>query len=287
VLTRRPVTGYQRARATLKLSSMRGRTIALAGAMTALLLAFAAGARADGDPASDVLPGQDVFLPFPAPTPSVATPLKSAVASVYAKHRRIKVAIIANEGDLGAVPSLFGKPKAYAKFLGSEIATFYVGPLLVVMPSGFGIADFNRATPAADRILSPLDVDGSSPDDLTRAATDAVKKLAAANALTSKDVRAPIVYPQPASARRGKTARIGYTVLEDSEYAKETITLKRGRKLVARLHTRLRHVLYSKPTSATWRVPRSLARGKLRYCVVSTDGSGNRGIASCETLRVL
>jgi hypothetical protein len=269
-----------------KLSSMRGRTIALAGAVAAVLLAFAAGARADGDPASDVLPGQDVFLPFPAPTPSVATPLKSAVASVYAKHRRIKVAIIATAGDLGAVPSLFGKPKAYAKFLGSEIGTFYVGPLLVVMPSGFGIADFNRPTPAADRILSPLDVGGSSPDDLTRAATDAIKKLAAAKALASKDVRAPIVYPQPATAHRGKTARIAYTVLEDSEYARDTITLKRGRRVVATVHTKLRFVLYSKPTSATWRVPRSLPPVKLRYCVVSTDGSGNRGIASCETLRV-
>lgn len=250
------------------------------------LAVVVAGARADGDPASDVLPGQDVFTPYPNPDPADVSALKAAVAFVYAKHRRIKVAVIASAGDLGAVPELFGKPKAYAKFLGSEIGSFYVGPLLVVMPSGFGMADFNRQTPAEDRVLTGLAVGGSSADDLTRAATSAVKKLLAANALQSKDVRAPIVYPQPAAGRRGATARIAYTVLEDSEYAKDTITLKRGRKRVATLHTKLQLVLYSKPRVVSWRVPRSVRAGTLRYCVVSTDGSGNRSTPGCETLRI-
>jgi hypothetical protein len=265
---------------------MRGRRIALAALAAVLPLALSGVARADGDPASDVLPAQDVFTPFPAPDRALVATLKTTVAGVYRKHRRIKVAIVATAGDLGAVPELFGKPKAYAKFLSSEIASFYVGPLLVVMPAGYGMADFTRPTAAADRVLASLGDAGSSADDLTRAATAAVKKLAAANALASKDIRAPIVYPQPATGRRGSTARIAYTVLEDSEYAQDRITLKRGRTLVATLHTKLARVLYSKPRSVTWKVPRSVRAGTLRYCVVSTDGSGNRSVATCETLRV-
>ena len=265
---------------------MRGRKIALASFVAALPFALAAGARADGDPASDILPGQDVFVPFPAPDPAVVAALKSTVESVYVKHRRIKVAVLASAGDLGAVPELFGKPKSYAKFLGSELASFYVGPLLVVMPAGYGIADFTRPTPAAERVLSGLTVNASSANDLARAAMSAVKKLVSANALVSRDIRAPIVYPQPASGRRGATARISYTVLEDSEYARDRITLKRGRKVVATLHRKLRRVLYSKPQAVSWKVPRSLAAGTLQYCVVSTDGAGNRSIAACETMRI-
>jgi hypothetical protein len=267
-------------------STMSGGRIALATLAVALPLAFAAGARADGDPASDVLPAQDVFVPFPAPDAALVATLKSTVSAVYTQHHRIKVAIIASPSDLGAVPQLFGKPKSYTKFLASELASFYVGPLLVVMPGGFGIADFNRPTPAADRVLTSLDAGGSSPDDLTRAATVAVKKLVAAKALTSKDVRPPLVYPQPSTGRRGAIAHVMYSVLEDSEYAKDMITLTRGRKRVATLRTTLRHVVYSKPQSVAWKVPRSLSPGTLRYCVLSTDGSGDRSIAACETLRV-
>jgi hypothetical protein len=221
----------------------------------------------------------------------VSAKVKADLMGVTRAARRarypIKVAVIATATDLGGVPNLFGKPTEYAAFLGREISfNQKAQPLLVVMPAGFGIADFNRPTPAADRVLTSLDVGGSSADDLTRAATAAVKKLSAADVLRSKDVRAPLVYPQPASASRGKTARIVYTVLEDSEYARDVITLKRGTKRVATLHTRLRLVLYSKPQSVTWKVPRSLPRGPLRYCVVSTDGAGNRSIPGCETLRV-
>jgi hypothetical protein len=265
---------------------MRGRRTGCAALAVALPLAFAAAARADGDPASDVLPSQDVFVPFPAPDAAVVAPLKSAIASVYAKHRRIKVAVIASPSDLGSAYQIFGQPRAYAKFLGSELATFYVGPLLIVMPAGFGIADFNRPTAAADRVLASLHVRGSSADDLTRSATTAVKKLLDANALVSKDVRAPLVYPQALTVRRGATAHITYTVLEDSQYAKDTITLTRGRKVVAKLRTKLRRVRYAKPQSVAWKVPRRLTPGKLRYCVVSTDGGGNRSIPGCETLTI-
>jgi len=42
---------------------------------------------------------------------------------------------------LGAIPSLFNKPNQYARFLGFELSAGFIGPLLIVMPSGFGIWD--------------------------------------------------------------------------------------------------------------------------------------------------
>src|SRR5438093_1094227 len=97
----------------------------------ALLGAVAGAARADGDPASDVLYIQDTFLPYPPPPKATVAALKRNVAAAYAKGYRVKVAVIATAYDLGAVPALFNKPKAYAKFLGQEISSIFVGPLLI------------------------------------------------------------------------------------------------------------------------------------------------------------
>ena len=51
----------------------------------------------------------------------------------------IKVAIIGNKTDLGAVPQLWAKPQVYARFLGAELRFVYKDTLLIVMPQGFGI----------------------------------------------------------------------------------------------------------------------------------------------------
>ena len=96
------------------------------------------GARADGDPASDVLYFQDVYLPYSGASMGCST--SCAAASRRRRRRRyaIKVAVIATPIDLGAVPSLFGRPGVYAQFLGEELRTFCTGPLLIAMPAGFG-----------------------------------------------------------------------------------------------------------------------------------------------------
>ena len=67
---------------------------------------------------------------------------------VYADGNRVKVAVIATSDDLGAIPSLMNKPDDYAKFLGQELAGFYIGPLLIVMPSGWGVYDGGRSVAA-------------------------------------------------------------------------------------------------------------------------------------------
>src|SRR5581483_10522920 len=107
-----------------------------------LVLAAVAGlatsaARADGDPASDVLYFQDVFLPYAKPSAGAAKQLESAVAAANKAGFRIKVAVIQSEQDLGSVPSLFNRQDIYARFLGAELKLFYTQRLLVVMPAGF------------------------------------------------------------------------------------------------------------------------------------------------------
>ena len=98
-------------------------------------------ARADGDPASDVLLAQDVFYPYqPKVSPALETALEKTLhAFARAGGLHLKVAIIGTAEELGLVPKLFGHPQAYAQFLDREISFNQPQPLLVVMPAGFGV----------------------------------------------------------------------------------------------------------------------------------------------------
>ena len=111
-----------------------------------LALAMAGGAapaQADGDPASDVLTTQPLFLPQDAAIPAkqqaqLAGLLQEAARSGYP----IRVAVVASSADLGSVTELWRQPQTYARFLGQELSLVYRGPLLVVMPDGFGFEGF-------------------------------------------------------------------------------------------------------------------------------------------------
>jgi hypothetical protein len=97
-------------------------------------------ARADGDPASDVLATQSLFLPWDADVPATRQARLSAVLS-DAEHAgyEVRVALIASRADLGSVGALWQRPQSYAEFLAQEISLLYRGPLLVAMPDGFGV----------------------------------------------------------------------------------------------------------------------------------------------------
>ena len=113
----------------------------------ALLLALAlpGAARANGDPASDVLPFQQVFLPYEAPiSGSAANRLKKTVAAANDEGYKVRVAVIPFTGDLGTAVSLWRHPQLYSKFLAKEIAFSYTGRTLIAMPSGFGIYNGDR-----------------------------------------------------------------------------------------------------------------------------------------------
>jgi hypothetical protein len=261
------------------------RSTALLVALVAALAAAAA-ARADGDPASDTLLQQDVFLPFPAPAAETGQALSQAVDAVYAKGDRLKVAVIATPADLGAIPSLFGKPDDYAKFLGSEIQFFYVGPLLIVMPSGFGIYDGNRDTAAAEKVLAGLHVQGSSPDDLATSAAAAAKALLAAGALVSKDVVAPYVQTLPVTAKRGAPVTIQYYLGDDSRKAAAAIQVVKGATVLATIKIPLHTVHLGTLYTAKVTLPKGTRRGAYQACITGVDGSGNKSRRTCSQLTV-
>jgi hypothetical protein len=241
---------------------------------------------ADGDPASDLLVGSDVALPFPVPSKQTAAPLLAQVESVYAAGHRIKVAVIATGSDLGSIPSLLGHPSVYAHFLGAELSSIYVGPLLIVMPVGFGIYDAGGSTAAEQRILKGIRVHGARADDLTRAATAAVAVLLKAGALTSKDRRAPIAYPQPSVGTRGQAMKLNYQVIEDSERSSVVVNVLTSSLRVASFRVPLQRVMPQTTYSVTWHVPQTLPEGPFKLCVSGSDASGNKGQSSCMVVQI-
>jgi hypothetical protein len=159
-------------------------------AVAALVIAAAPGtALADGDPASDVLLGQNVFLPYSPISQTIQRRLYSVCDAAQRAGYPIRIALIAARTDLGVVPGLFGKPQAYARFLSSELNGVVRGPVLVVMPGGFGLAQQGHSLPT--RALAGLPVSAGA-DSLGAAAVTGVQRLAAAAG-----------HPLPASAALG------------------------------------------------------------------------------------
>jgi hypothetical protein len=133
-------------------------------------------ARADGDPASDVLLTENVFYSFSTP---VSRPLQAdldaTVARAHAAGFPVKVALIESTLDLGAIPQLFGRPEQYAKFLDYEISYNSVARLLVVMPHGFGTFAAGPVSALATIHINPA----MRTNGLARAAIFAIQRLAA------------------------------------------------------------------------------------------------------------
>jgi hypothetical protein len=163
----------------------------LTAILAAILAAFALVAPAalgDGDPASDVLLGQNVFYSYSPTSKALQASLNSATATASRAHFPIKVALIESGIDLGVIPELFGKPQQYAHFLDQEISFQGKQLLLVVMKAGYGVEGLPAAATAAAPKL-PLPTGGSS-DDLAKAALTAVVKLATAAGHPLSGVRA-------------------------------------------------------------------------------------------------
>jgi len=146
----------------------------------AVVLALApAPARADGDPASDVLILQNVYYPY---KPPVSAALRARLDDLTKRAAKagfpIKVALIAAPGDLGVVPEMIGRAQRYARFLEPEIVYNRPVPLLTVMANGYG----TQATgPRGPAVVAALPAPGAGSDALARGAIVAVQRLAAAD----------------------------------------------------------------------------------------------------------
>ncbi|MGH2881713.1 MAG: hypothetical protein ACRDPA_03250 [Solirubrobacteraceae bacterium] len=142
---------------------------------------FAGSARADGDPASDVLATQSLFLPQDAGIPlGQQSQLTGLLEAAARSGFPIRLAIIASRTDLGSVTELWRRPATYARFLGEELSLVYRGPLLVVMPDGYGFYREAGPLPAAQSALAGVRKPAGGTEFGT-AALNAVERVAAAS----------------------------------------------------------------------------------------------------------
>jgi hypothetical protein len=140
-------------------------------------------ARANGDPASDVLPFSNVYFSIKNPASSSAgSDLLEITKLTAQKKRPIKIAVISMPSDLGLIQSLWQKPQTYSEFLGKELFQFahYTGTTLIVMPNGYGVygPDAAKGKPALAQLPKP------NTQDLEKLGQDggtAVRRVAAAN----------------------------------------------------------------------------------------------------------
>lgn len=155
--------------------------LALRAAVCAACVALAGASlptpsRADGDPASDILVSQSLFLPQDARVPPAQqAQLGALLQAARTRQYRIRVALIASRQDLGSVTELWHQPQDYARFLGQELSLVYGGPLLVVMPGGFGLYRPGGGAPGA-----LTGVRAPAAGALATAALTAIRRLAAA-----------------------------------------------------------------------------------------------------------
>jgi len=159
-----------------------------------LLLAAAPPARADGDPAGDILANQTVFYGSALDLRSKpAAQLPALLAESKAKGYEIRVAALSVMEDLGAITYMWDDPTNYAEFLGAELVYVYPGRTLVVMPSGFAVVHPGHSSVRDQRIVDKLDPVGEDPAAVIPGAMESVIRLAAARGikLTIPDVEPP------------------------------------------------------------------------------------------------
>jgi len=177
--------------------------------MVALLLALVPGAaRADGDPASDVLLSQQVFVPWDAGASAVQTTrLEAVVAAAGRSGYPVRVALIASSSDLGSVTPLWRRPQDYAQFLGVELSLAFHGSVLVVMPAGIGV--YRAGVPAAAAAAA---LARARHGDLAATADRAVEALAAAAGRPLPHLALPSGPPSSRASSNGVTAWIVFAL---------------------------------------------------------------------------
>jgi hypothetical protein len=187
--------------------------LALGVSLVALLALQVPAARADGDPASDILLFGDYSLPYSQPVSDAYKQRLGELTNAAGRARYpIKVAIIASALDLGSEDRFTGRPADYVRFLSTELASpkRYTRdpasrkaadvkvPILVVMPEGVALARRGKelSTAAVGKVETPK---GEGADPLVETAVIAVQRLAA-------DAGRPIKSLGPAPPSTANTA---------------------------------------------------------------------------------
>jgi hypothetical protein len=141
------------------LAPLLARVLGIVALITVIACLPAAVARADGDPASDVLATQPLFLPWDADVPvGLRAQLNTLLQTADRAGYSVRIALIESPADLGSVTALWRRPQAYADFLAQELSLVYRGPLLIVMPNGFGLAHFGLGPATVRAALAGIPV---------------------------------------------------------------------------------------------------------------------------------
>ncbi len=98
------------------------------------------------------------------------------------------------------------------------------------------------------------------------------------------DPTPPRVKALASEGERGQTVRLRYRLVEAGGKSREDAAVFRGGRRLATVAGRPHEV---DPDALFYFLPwRSTARGKLRFCITSTDAAGNRSQASCAPLHI-
>jgi len=100
-----------------------------------------------------------------------------------------------------------------------------------------------------------------------------------------RDRTPPRVRALASTGAAGGTAKLRYTVFDESGRAGEVITVLDGRRVAATVRTKVAARRATAVQVRSWRVPPAFRR-KLTFCVVARDAAGNRSAKSCAPLTI-
>jgi hypothetical protein len=153
-------------------------------AALALVLTAAPGALADGDPASDVLITQTLYTPVAQKiSPPLLAQLRTTITAYNAAGFPIRVALILDRTDLGAVPQLFGQPDNYVQLLSGELYYSWKHTIVAVQPSGVGVRNIKPLADAKTIVAGIKVAQPATADTLAQAAITAIRKLGSAHGI--------------------------------------------------------------------------------------------------------
>lgn len=100
-----------------------------------------------------------------------------------------------------------------------------------------------------------------------------------------KDTNAPSVRALKASGRVGRRLTLTYRLNDASGQSKESIKVKKGKKVLKRLSVRMSAIPASKKRLVKF-LPRGFRAGSYSFCVTATDPFGNKSKGSCAALNL-
>lgn len=99
------------------------------------------------------------------------------------------------------------------------------------------------------------------------------------------DHRAPIDQAFRSIGTHGKLAELNYLAMDGRGETADAFVITKGKKVLKRISLPLADTSPFLPYLVRWQVPKKV-KGKLRFCVTSTDRAGNKSNTSCAGLTI-